>query len=79
MPGPKTKPMIYNRNYDEDLDYFPAEPPWRRLKRSHERHLKPWAVFYGNDDHAIAATHKEAVEELIRLQWAGQLPEPGDY
>lgn len=69
------KPFIYNRNYEQVNDTEGGEP---RLKRF-AYHQKAWAVFFGDDDQAIASTQQEAIEELIRLQWAGKLPEPGDY
>ncbi len=66
------KPQIRNRNY------------WKTKVEGRvvacfihgNPHIAPWEVVYGGQQYAIAVSQPAALDELIRLQWAGILPEP---
>lgn len=66
------KPRIYNTNYYE----VTFEPDSRHR---YATKVKPWVVNYGGHLYAMAATQPQAVDELVRLQWAGEIPGPGQY
>lgn len=72
-----SKPRIYNRNTRQTRIVFD------NIRDNPDGTVTPflnsWVLEYRGEDWAYAATQPQAIDELVRLQWAGRIPEPGRY